>query len=130
MSYNGIGLKSAKGSSTSGHVQSSLAHNSRANNKNYLVRKQATALKKTVTPIKKKHISMLEHSKKRQALLETEHYKQSLIAHNKSTGKDPDMDEIEQKCKVYKQKLLDAHEPITYTSRIDRDQDASTKESK
>lgn len=29
MSYNGIGLKSAKGSSTSGHVQRSLASNNR-----------------------------------------------------------------------------------------------------
>lgn len=39
MSYNGIGLKSAKGSSTSGYIQKSLADNEGSINKNYLKRK-------------------------------------------------------------------------------------------
>ncbi|CCD24186.1 U2-type spliceosomal complex subunit CWC21 NDAI_0C05270 [Naumovozyma dairenensis CBS 421] len=34
MSYNGIGLKSAKGSSTSGHIQRSLAHNNNNRRRN------------------------------------------------------------------------------------------------
>ncbi|AGO13615.1 AaceriAGL263Wp [[Ashbya] aceris (nom. inval.)] len=35
MSYNGIGLKTAKGSSTSGHIQRSLADNQAGNVKNF-----------------------------------------------------------------------------------------------
>ena len=68
MSYNGIGLQSAKGSSTSGHIQSSLAKNEGDKFKNYSKRKQdlvkvgKQAGKKGVPVLDK---SIVEHLSKR-----------------------------------------------------------------
>ncbi|KAH3902159.1 U2-type spliceosomal complex subunit CWC21 SCDLUD_001972 [Saccharomycodes ludwigii] len=61
MSYNGIGLKSAKGSSTSGHVQKSLVKtNDSLKNKNYLKRKKRLGKTKENLNI---DIQDIEHSK-------------------------------------------------------------------
>ncbi|EJS42178.1 cwc21p [Saccharomyces arboricola H-6] len=46
MSYNGIGLKSAKGSSTSGHVQRSLANNPNRRRPQGSQQQHPTAIKK------------------------------------------------------------------------------------
>lgn len=79
MSYNGIGLKSAKGSSTSGHIQRSLANNdehSQTRLKNYTARRKEKlkdtrnrlneGIRKTTDGVIVPQESMIKHLNRRQ----------------------------------------------------------------
>ncbi|SCV03217.1 LAME_0H08658g1_1 [Lachancea meyersii CBS 8951] len=105
MSFNGIGLKSAKGSSTSGHVQQSLASNKdRKNAKNYLsrVEKSQDRSKDVKTRQKRKDISILEHLSRREIEVRVSEYRDKL-------EEDDTMDDaaIDAKCQEYRLKAVE-----------------------
>lgn len=102
MSYDGIGLKSAKGSATSGHIQQSLALNTeRRNVKNYLSRVQkqeAQSKPKSKTQHKDKLI--IQHLSKRELELRVSEYRDTL-------EEDESLSDsvIEAKCEEFRKKL-------------------------
>ncbi|SCU88215.1 LAFA_0E11364g1_1 [Lachancea sp. 'fantastica'] len=108
MSFNGIGLKSAKGSSTSGHIQRSLASNDdRKHDKNYLsrVKKSQERLKDAKARHHKKDDTILKHVSRREVELRVSEYRDKL-------EEDAAMDDatIEAKCEKYRQMVLKSWE--------------------
>ncbi|CCF58448.1 hypothetical protein KAFR_0E02960 [Kazachstania africana CBS 2517] len=109
MSYNGIGLKSAKGSSTSGHIQKSLA--SSGNEKytrslQHYKKRQAEALR-TPQQVRsgKKDKSILLHLNKRNIELQVSEYRDVL---EEQQAKDESLtdDVVDSKCNGLREKLL------------------------
>lgn len=124
MSYNGIGLKSAKGSSTSGHVQRSLASdNEKTSLLNYKARKQQQhkkeARKKSDDRVKKLsplhgdrkkdaveiHRSLVNHLSRRDIELQVSELRDRL-EDDRDDGKiDITDDAIDEKCQALREKL-------------------------
>lgn len=113
MSYNGIGLKTAKGSSTSGHIQQSLANNLKRNNtKNYLSR----VTKKNSTsnsPKAVKDNELIRHLNKRELELRVSEYRDGL-------EEDDSLDDetIEEKCRQFRSKLAKQVEELKKHERL------------
>ncbi|SCU95247.1 LANO_0E09758g1_1 [Lachancea nothofagi CBS 11611] len=102
MSFNGIGLKSAKGSSTSGHIQQSLALNKdRKNVKNFQnrIEKSKDHTKSKFKPIRKDK-SILEHLSQREVELRVSEYRDKL-----EDNDELDDAAIDAKCHEYREKL-------------------------
>ncbi|SCU85067.1 LADA_0D05512g1_1 [Lachancea dasiensis] len=104
MSFNGIGLKSAKGSSTSGHVQQSLVSSQdRKNAKDYLNRVEKTkALRPKASKNKpnRKDESILKHLSRRELELRVSEYRDNL-----EDMQELDKAEIDAKCQEYREQL-------------------------
>lgn len=119
MSYNGIGLKSAKGSSTSGHVQQSLAsNNERTSLLNYKARKQLKkkeekkgghqikkldSLKSKPSTVQKK---MAEHLRKREIEVQVSELRDSLEDRRDDGKLEITDEEIDEKCNILRDKLV------------------------
>lgn len=96
MSYNNIGLKSAKGSSTSGHIQRSLASDSK-HNQNYNKRKgKVTRERQEAT---KQDSKLLDHITKREIEVRVSEYRDEL-----EEGSDDD-ETIDRKCEELRNQL-------------------------
>ncbi|KAK5962081.1 U2-type spliceosomal complex subunit CWC21 PWA37_000114 [Arxiozyma heterogenica] len=129
MSYNGIGLKSAKGSSTSGHIQKSLASNDeRISLLNYKARKlqkqrntvkedndnnrikKISQLKTTKNGnfIKQIHNSMAKHLSKREIELRVSELRDCLEDGRESNSKKTKLtdSEIDQRCNALREELV------------------------
>lgn len=113
MSDNSIGLQTARGSGTSGHVQKNVAAESKQHNKHYKghVRKrnleQQERERRTQKEVKRKAIEesrqeIIQHEQKRRREIECMHYRETL----EDEGLDEDI--IEQKVDAYRRKLLDS----------------------
>ncbi|SCW03557.1 LAFE_0G13102g1_1 [Lachancea fermentati] len=101
MSYNGIGLKTAKGSSTSGHIQQSLAHNNEGKNmRNFLSRVEKKNKPHKRAPPRKQE-SMILHLSKREIELRVSEYRDRLEDDDTLTD-----DVIDSRCIEYRKKLL------------------------
>ena len=129
MSYNGIGLKSAKGSSTSGYIQKSLADNEGSINKNYLKRrnerlhkiqklKENEARKRLLDTAsgRKRDESITEHLNKREIELRVSELRDEL---EDAQEKDASItnEYIEEACQRLRKELT---EEIAETQRISR----------
>ncbi|CCH62617.1 hypothetical protein TBLA_0H03360 [Henningerozyma blattae CBS 6284] len=122
MSHNGVGLKTAKGSSTSGHIQRSLAHNE-YNNKNYTKRAQEAKQKPKTRAVVKpsiKDAKLKIHQDKRSIQLQVSEYRDHLEDSTDLTDQD-----IDHKCQLFKEKLQNEHKELKrveslYTSRKER----------
>ncbi|CEP61952.1 U2-type spliceosomal complex subunit CWC21 LALA0_S04e04368g [Lachancea lanzarotensis] len=104
MSFNGIGLKSAKGSSTSGHVQRSLASNDdRKQDKIHSsrVKKSQERLKDAKIRHHKRDDAIVKHVSRREIELRVSEYRDKL-------EEDETIDDaiIDAKCEQYRQKVL------------------------
>lgn len=99
MSYNGIGLSSAKGSSTSGFVQQSLAFN--ADSKNARNSNRAGSDKKVV----KQDETIKAHKARREIELLVSEYRDKL---EDAAEEDHNLSDsvIDEKCKEYRESLL------------------------
>ncbi|CAL9737231.1 pre-mRNA-splicing factor Cwc21p [Monosporozyma servazzii] len=124
MSYNGIGLKSAKGSSTSGHVQRSLASdNEKTSLLNYKARKQQQHKKdvkgrsdhriKKFSPLNRDgnkdvvgvHHSLVKHLSKRDIELQVSELRDHL-EDDRDDGKiEITNEDIDKKCNALREKL-------------------------
>lgn len=118
MSYNGIGLKTAKGSATSGHIQKSLADNGDSKNKSYHSRQKDklrnvgkhSADNTSNNLVKRKATSLefgksiIEHISKREIEVQVSELRDAL--------EDADEEEsiITEKCNKLRQELLNAWE--------------------
>ena len=140
MSYNGIGLKSAKGSSTSGYIQKSLADNEGSINKNYLKRKNERLHK--VQKLKEKEArkrlldiaggrkdkSITEHLNKREIELRVSELRDKLEnAQEKDTSITDEY--IEETCRDYVKELTEEFSESQriarlYRSRKEREREA------
>lgn len=96
MSYNNIGLKSAKGSSTSGHIQRSLASASKYN-QNFNKRK-GRVTRERKEPTGRDH-KLLDHLGKREIEVRVSEYRDEL-----EDGSD-DEDTIDRKCEELRNEL-------------------------
>lgn len=132
MSYNGIGLSSAKGSSTSGHIQRSLANNNNNNskNKNYLTRNNNKIKDDKKKRVIKKDLTLLNHKRKRNIELKVLEYKEKLI-NDKNNEKLTD-DQIKDKLSEYRKELIEnphsEDSKTSYKSRKSRESEESTKD--
>ncbi|AET38274.1 U2-type spliceosomal complex subunit CWC21 Ecym_2554 [Eremothecium cymbalariae DBVPG len=124
MSYNGIGLKSSKGSSTSGHIQRSLADNEgKKNVKNFLARQEKSNGKRDVskgTRAKTVDDSILKRLDRRQVELQVSELRDQL-----EDAGNYDENEITRKCDELRdelQKQLREHDRVrtVYTTRKKR----------
>lgn len=129
MSYNGIGLKSAKGSSTSGHIQKSLASNderiSLLNYKARKLQKQRNTVKedndnnrikkisqlkivKNGIFIKQIHNSMIKHLSKREIELRVSELRDCLEDDRENNSKKTKLtdSEIDQRCNALREELV------------------------
>lgn len=129
MSYNGIGLKSAKGSSTSGHIQKSLASNderiSLLNYKARKLQKQRNTVKedndnnrikkisqlktaKNGIFIKQIHNSMIKHLSKREIELRVSELRDCLEDDRENNNKKTKLtdSEIDQRCNALREELV------------------------
>lgn len=143
MSYNGIGLKSAKGSSTSGHIQRSLASKDEGNEiklKNYEARKREKSresnrsnegIRKTRKPLVENQKKIISHLNKRQIEVSVSELRDKL--------EDDDIEEetIEKRCDELRKALIEQWETErrisnVYRSRAERlndDEDCDVVES-
>lgn len=96
MSYNNIGLKSAKGSSTSGHIQRSLASDSK-HNQNYNKRKGKVTRERQEAA--KQDSKLLDHITKREIEVRVSEYRDEL-----EEGSDDD-ETIDRKCEELRNEL-------------------------
>ncbi|AMD20769.1 HDR026Cp [Eremothecium sinecaudum] len=107
MSYNGIGLKTAKGSSTSGYVVKSLAdNNEKRDAKNYQSRqyrntKEQTSVGTKVTNVRNVDNSISQRNSKREVEVKVSELRDRL----EDEGND-DEDVIDVKCNELRSKLL------------------------
>lgn len=132
MSYNDVGLKTAKGSSTSGHVQRSLANNDDSRKLNYNLRQRqkskgsSSRVDKDALKTKGSNIEpqkkILKHISKREI--------EVTVSERRDKLEDEDIDEetIEQECEELRLKLLKEWETEhrlsnAYLSRAARQQD-------
>ncbi|SCU92845.1 LAMI_0E12288g1_1 [Lachancea mirantina] len=127
MSYNGIGLRSAKGSSTSGHIQQSLAFNeNRKGVKNFLNRVEKKKPRQTV---RQKDQSIINHMEKREIELRVSEHRDML----EEEGLDDPT--IEARCEEFRKKIAtvvekeraDEKTRNAYKSRRLRSRDAELK---
>lgn len=117
MSYNGVGLKSAKGSSTSGHIQRSLANNDESKQtqlKNYTARRKASekqneGIRKVKVPTQD---HMLKHISKRRI--------EVLVSELRDELEDKDMAEdiVEERCRELRKKLISEQETEQRISKV------------
>lgn len=126
MSYNGIGLSTAKGSSTNGYIQKNFtrrtesAYERRQRHKKDDVKRDQ--LVDNLSDIKDKEL--LIHDQKRSVDLKVSEYRDKL-------EDDDDLDdmEIEKKCKAYREELL---KPLkirdSYKKREDRIKEEKSKQ--
>ncbi|QLG71783.1 hypothetical protein HG535_0C01320 [Zygotorulaspora mrakii] len=141
MSYNGIGLKSAKGSATSGHIQKSLADNDSTKNKNYHARQRAKDKLKNVgkgkladndsEPIKRyvpleARRKIIKHLSKREIEVQVSELRDTLEDSNE------DHQVIEKRCEELRTELLQEWEARQrldklYTSRAKRNVEESNE---
>lgn len=121
MSYNGVGLKSAKGSSTSGHIQRSLANNDesrRAQLKNYTARRKVDKIDKPNGPEGTGRAkvpsqeSMMKHLSRRQIEVTVSELRDELET------QDLEEDHIEQKCSELRDRLLKEQETEQRISKL------------
>ena len=125
MSYNGIGLPSAKGSSTSGHIQRSLASSNERDNikrKSYLLRQSEARDKKQTKKIRKPvRVVPNKRNDLRDIELQVSELRDKL---------EDDMDDdhtitqesIDDRCKKLREQLLkDMKVRTAYTNRQERD---------
>lgn len=119
MPHNNVGLKTAKGSSTSGHIQRSLAsHN--GSNQNY--NKRNKRVQKTQTQEhqvhKPKDNKLIHHLQRREIELQVSELRDEL-----EEGSDND-ETIERKCNELREKLVNSRR-TNYSSRKDREQNVT-----
>ncbi|GAV55044.1 hypothetical protein ZYGR_0AS03670 [Zygosaccharomyces rouxii] len=120
MSYNNVGLKTAKGSSTSGHIQRSLASHD-GSNQNYNRRNQRVERPRTREPVghKPKDSRLVDHLQRREIELQVSDLRDQL-----EDGSDDD-ETIDQKCNELREKLSNTRK-TTYTSRKEREQESTS----
>lgn len=108
MSYNNIGLKTSKGSSTSGHIQKSLANNEKKWDNKHITRNKK---KKEVIQFFDSKIN--DHFKKRKIELEISKFRDELEESNVSES------EIDIKCKQLKETLIkeEQENKVNYVKR-------------
>ncbi|AEY98554.1 FAGL263Wp [Eremothecium gossypii FDAG1] len=100
MSYNGIGLKTAKGSSTSGHIQRSLADNQAGNVKNFSSRKEESQGRVARASRERKlDGSMAAHAGRREIEVRVSELRDEL------EDADIDAEEIERRCEQLRRQL-------------------------
>lgn len=103
MSYNGIGLSSAKGSSTSGYVQQSLAINSRRNvNANNSQERDSRSNRKD--NIVQQDENIKSHKAKREIEVLISEYRDRLEEEAEENEELTD-DVIDSKCEIYRKSL-------------------------
>lgn len=126
MSYNGIGLPSAKGSSTSGHIQRSLASNNERDNikkKGYLLRQKKTQ-KKAVKKVEH-HSETAEQTKRnnlRDIELQVSELRDKLEDEMDDDNETITQEVIDDKCQKLRERLLnDMKVRTAYTNRTKRD---------
>lgn len=132
MSYNDVGLKTAKGSSTSGHVQRSLANNNDSRKLNYNLRQREKSkasssrigkdASKTSISNTEPQKNFLKHMSKREIEVTISELRDKL------EDEDVEEDTIERECEGLRQKLLKEWETErrlsnAYLSRAKRQQD-------
>lgn len=104
MSYNNVGLKTAKGSSTSGHIQRSLAgHND--STQNYNKRNKRVERPRTQEPAshRPKDAKLVDHLQRREIELQVSELRDQL-----EDGSDDDDETIDRKCNELREKLTNA----------------------
>ncbi|CDO93290.1 unnamed protein product [Kluyveromyces dobzhanskii CBS 2104] len=99
MSYNGIGLSSAKGSSTSGYVQQSLALNNKKRDRH--AERSKTYQTNELRPVVQDE-SVLAHKVKREVELLVSEYRDKL----EDSQDDLSEDVIDEKCDIYRKSLI------------------------
>lgn len=107
MSYNGIGLSSAKGSSTSGYVQQSLAFTNRKKDPRLTTHdkeQQQQQQQQQIQPAKDE--SVISHKAKRQIELLVSEYRDKL----EDGPDDLSDDTIDSKCEDYRRSILEGNE--------------------
>ncbi|CCK68076.1 U2-type spliceosomal complex subunit CWC21 KNAG_0A03970 [Huiozyma naganishii CBS 8797] len=122
MSYNGIGLKSAKGSSTSGHVQKSLAGRAegRSNAKNYTARRAALKSASKSDPGKLaavKHESMAKHLNKRKVELQVSELRDKLEDQQETDASLTD-EVIDERCNALREELSQERETEEQVAKV------------
>ncbi|CCC68326.1 hypothetical protein NCAS_0B02420 [Naumovozyma castellii] len=136
MSYNGIGLKSAKGSSTSGHIQKSLANNTARISKSKDKGNQTKTnprlvhlekIQKVDALADKKVLSIVSHMTKREIELRVSELRDKLEDEDKLTD-----EQIDEKCNTLRKTLVDESQEqqrisSIYKSRTTREQKEEIK---
>lgn len=135
MSYNGIGLKSAKGSSTSGHIQRSLANNDEATQtklKNYTARRKEKlkdarsrlneGIRKKTRGTESPLNSMVKHLDKRQIEVAVSELRDEL--------EDDDVEEatVDERCQELRIELLKQLETEKRVSNVYKSRSERSKE--
>lgn len=127
MSYNGIGLPSAKGSSTSGHIQRSLASNDERDNtkkKGYLLRQKQIQTKNVKKPVHHHSETALQNKRNnlRDIELQVSELRDRLEDEMDEGDKTITDDIIDKKCQLLREQLLnDMKIRTAYTNRKKRD---------
>lgn len=116
MSYNNVGLKSAKGSSTSGHIRRSLASHE-GSNQNYNRRNRRVERPRSQegTSHKSKDAKLVDHLQKREIELQVSELRDQL----EDGGHDDEI--IDRKCDELRDKLISSRKTSSYTSRRERE---------
>lgn len=129
MSYNGIGLQTAKGSSTNGFIQKNYtkvresSYSRRLKLKKEEEKRRNKQIIEDLSNVKDKELQ--KHEEKRKIELKISEYRDSL----EDLG-ELDDDEIEQKCKEFRKALLRPQEILSsYIKREDREEKEGTKSS-
>lgn len=118
MSYNGIGLQTAKGSSTNGFIQKNYTRNKESSySKRMKIKKENSKLKEEINEIIKDK-ELIKHEEKRKIELRVSEYRDEL------EDEGLEEEEIEMKCKEFRKKLLRPKEILeSYKKRSDREKD-------
>ena len=110
--YNGIGLRTARGSGTNGYVQKSLAHVRKDRNLTYFAaqeqEKKRAEQQKGTRLLKKADPSLLEHERKRQVLVRVLEFEAQL----KKEGRDEE--EVKKRLADYQKDLMKRLEDGTF----------------
>lgn len=101
MSYNGIGLSTARGSGTNGYIQKNYTKNTETSYSRRLKNKQSDIKKNQIVSFQDKEL--IKHESKREMDLKVSEYRDKL-----EDQEDPELDdeEIDIKCKKYRDDLI------------------------
>eukprot|EP00282_Hemiselmis_andersenii_P011623 CAMPEP_0114122808 /NCGR_PEP_ID=MMETSP0043_2-20121206/7890_1 /TAXON_ID=464988 /ORGANISM="Hemiselmis andersenii, Strain CCMP644" /LENGTH=188 /DNA_ID=CAMNT_0001215543 /DNA_START=220 /DNA_END=783 /DNA_ORIENTATION=- len=97
--YNGVGLRTVRGSATSGHVQKNLAHQPQRPKQDYQ-KDMEKGMSKSSIASRKPNKEIMEHQKKRQIELKLMEFREAMEERNW------DEDEIEAKVAEVRKKLM------------------------
>lgn len=128
MSYNGIGLSTARGSGTNGYIQKNYTKNTETNYSKRLKNKQDDFKKnQIINSFKDKEL--IKHDLKRSIDLKVSEYRDKL--EDQEDQEDPELDdaEIDTKCKKYRDELIkEFNVKQGYKSRRSREDEEKEKE--